>query len=291
MAKWEKIKSRGKVDDRRSNPGFGSLPIPMLGGSMGGLSITAVLLILLFSYVGGNTNVVDILGQLEPATQSVNQEISTEDFDAADEYKAFASQVLGSNNDYWQSVFSASSRTYIEPELVLFRNSTSSSCGGASSAVGPHYCSLDGTIYLDETFFEELQQRFGAKGGDVAEAYVIAHEVGHHVQQQLGLSEQVYRAKRSGDPNANDLSIKLELQADCFAGLWANSISDIGVFDPNEVQEAIDAAAAVGDDRIQKSTTGRVDPESWTHGSSAQRVRWFNTGLYSNGQPSVCDTF
>jgi predicted metalloprotease len=151
---------------------------------------------------------------------------------------------------------------------------------------------LDETIYIDETFFDELVTRFGAEGGDVAEAYVIAHEVGHHVQKRLGVMDQVQTAQQQAgsQEEANDLSVRLELQADCLAGVWANSLRDIGVFLPGEIQEAIDAAAAVGDDRIQERVQGQVSPERWTHGSSAQRVEWFTRG-FDTGDPSTCDTF
>jgi uncharacterized protein len=166
---------------------------------------------------------------------------------------------------------------------------TTSACGNASSAVGPHYCPLDRTIYLDETFFDELTRRFGAEGGDVAEAYVIAHEVAHHAQNELGIMDQVNKAAQSNEESANDLSVGIELQADCFAGLWANSIKDLGVFMPGEIKEALDAAAAVGDDRIQERVTGHINPESWTHGSSEQRVTWFNRG-FETGNLANCNT-
>lgn len=190
----------------------------------------------------------------------------------------------------WSNLFAQTGDAYTPPKLVLFRSATASSCGTATSQVGPHYCPLDQTIYLDETFFEELTNRFGAQGGDVAEAYVIAHEVAHHAQNELQIMDKVQMRRESNPDEANDLSIKLELQADCFAGLWAYSIKDAGVFTQNEIYEAMDAASAVGDDRIQERTTGYSNPETWTHGSSAQRVNWFNKG-YNSGQLSSCDTF
>lgn len=272
MALWDKITSRGNIEDRR-----GMRSSYAIGG--GSLSVGGIALILLLNYLGGG-DVIDVLSQLEN-TQVQTQEISTQDFEGADAYEVFASTVLGSNNDMWSTVFATNNQTYVPPRLVLFRQITESSCGGASSEVGPHYCPNDQTIYLDETFFEELQKRFGAKGGDVAEAYVIAHEVGHHVQNLLGVMEQDYEAR------SNEASIQLELQADCYAGLWAYSIKDQGVFEGGEIREAIDAAASVGDDRIQQSTTGRQNPESWTHGSSQQRVEWFNRG-YETGSPATC---
>jgi predicted metalloprotease len=188
----------------------------------------------------------------------------------------------------WTQVFKDSGKTYREPKLILFRGGTQSGCGIATSSVGPHYCPSDESIYLDETFFDELQSRFGAQGGDVAEAYVIAHEVGHHAQNQLGIMEQAQSGRTQSE--SNELSVKLELQADCFAGLWAHSIADRGVFEPNEILEAMDAAAAVGDDRIQQAVTGQINPESWTHGSSEDRKSWFSRG-YETGTPASCNTF
>lgn len=240
MAFWDKLSSRGHVEDRRSM-------VPVAGGiGVGGLALYLVATVLL----GGEVDLA---------------------------------QVLGSNNELWLRVFAQNNTSYSPPSLVLFRTATTSSCGSATSQVGPHYCTIDQTIYLDETFFDELRTRFGAQGGDVAEAYVIAHEVGHHVQNQLGILEETQRG-------GNDVSVQVELQADCFAGLWANSIRDQGVFEPGEIAEAMDAAAAVGDDRIQEKVTGYINPESWTHGSSAERVAWFTKG-YESGDVSVCDTF
>ena len=247
----------------------------MIGGGMG---LTGLIIVVAFTLLSGG-DITDVLSQVDTTQVVPTQSYNSADFEGADDYEVFAGTVLGSTDETWSQIFSDSGEDYPEPELVLFRGSTASACGGASSASGPHYCSLDETIYLDETFFEELQ-KLGTDGGDVAEAYVIAHEVGHHVQHQLGLLEQV---------NDNESSIKLELQADCFAGLWAYSIRDLGVFEPGEINEAIDAAAAVGDDRIQTTVTGRVNPESWTHGSSADRVAWFNTG-YASGSVAACDT-
>lgn len=274
MADWGKILSQGNVEDRR---GFGP--------AVGGLGIVGIVITLLFSFMtGAPIDVASILGQLQESGVGQSS-LTTQDFEGADDYEKFTSAVLGSTNDYWSQRFAEDQRTYTEPTLVLFRTATRSSCGLATSDVGPHYCPADQTIYLDETFFSELQRRYGAKGGDVAEAYVIAHEVGHHVQNQLGLLEQLQAGGGS-----NDASIKAELQADCYAGAWANSIAHLGVFGPGEINEAIDAAASVGDDRIQSSVTGQVNPETWTHGSSTERVRWFETG-FSSGQPETCNTF
>ncbi len=269
MANWNNLGGRGRVTDRR---GLGGMAVG------GGLGLTGLIIVVAFTLLSGG-NITDVLSQIDTSQVQSTQVYSAEDFEGADDYKVFASTVLGSTDETWSQIFENSGEDYPEPELVLFRGSTTSACGGATSAVGPHYCSLDETIYLDETFFDELT-RLDTEGGDVAEVYVMAHEVGHHVQHQLGLLDNA---------RDNEGSIQLELQADCFAGLWAHSIRDLGVFGPGEINEAIEAAAAVGDDRVQTTVTGRVNPETWTHGSSADRVNWFNKG-YETGLVSECDT-
>lgn len=273
MADWDKITSMGDVEDRR-----GASPLLIGGGGLG-LAGAAIVLFLNLFFGGGTIDMNSALEQLQQSQAGVQSGQSTE-FEGLDTYEKFSGAVLGSANDTWSAVFAQSGGNYNEPKLVLFRNYTTSACGGASAQVGPHYCPADQTIYLDETFFDELTKRFGAQGGDVAQAYVIAHEVGHHVQHELGTLEQ----QASG---SNDDSIRLELQADCFAGIWAYSVSQKGIFEAGEIREAIDAAAAVGDDRIQQKVQGRVNPESWTHGSSEQRVDAFNVG-YTTGKPSNC---
>lgn len=266
MALWDKITSRGSVDDRRSAAGYS------------GLGITGVVLLMGATYLLGG-NPLEILIQQAPALQQSLTKQDVTKFEGKDSYEVFVSQVLGSTNDAWKNIFSTVHKEYIPTQVVLFRNNTQSKCGGASAVVGPHYCPLDEKIYLDETFFTELHDRLGAKGGDVAEAYVIAHEVGHHVQHQLGIL--------GTEPIIKSQSVAIELEADCFAGLWAYSIKDAGVFEFGEVNEALDAAAAVGDDRIQQRTQGKIQPESWTHGSSAQRVDAFTKG-YTNGSFDAC---
>lgn len=284
MARWNRLGTSGNVDDRR---GMGR-GVATIGG-LGGVGLVVFLLISMFT--GGSGDFGQVLDQLAQTQQPAASGVQPEEFQGADDYEVFVSTVLGSTDELWTEIFAANDLAYVEPTLVLFRDATSSACGGAHSLVGPHYCPPDETIYVDETFFDELQSRFGAQGGDVAEAYVIAHEVGHHVQNRLGIMNDV-RMEQSGlsTENANQLSVSLELQADCFAGVWANSIRDAGVFLPGEIDEAIDAAAAVGDDRIQRSMEGQVRPENWTHGSSAQRVEWFTKG-FESGDPSTCNTF
>lgn len=283
MADWSKIGSRGNVQDRRA---MGPAKIG------GGLGIGGVVLLLLFNYLGGGS-VTDVLPQLLnqlESTQIVGENnLDTKQFEGEDNYEVFTSTVLGSANDMWTSFFNLNNLTFTPPSLVLFRTSTNSSCGGASSETGPHYCPLDETIYLDETFFDELTNRLGAKGGDVSQAYVIAHEVAHHAQYELGILNDKGQINGTEKMSENDQSIATELQADCFAGLWAYSIKDKGVFLPGEIGEALDAASAVGDDRIQQKINGRVNPETWTHGSSAERMRWFTRG-FETGSIASCDT-
>jgi len=277
MARWDNLKNRGKVIDRR-----GAAPL------VGGIGVAGVVLLLGVNFLlGGDLgDAIELLEQVPVQTQTQD----TSKFEGADDYEVFASTVLGSNNSMWQEVFLSQNKNYSEPTLVLFRGATASGCGTATSQVGPHYCPVDETIYLDETFFDELTNRFGARGGDVAEAYVIGHEVAHHVQNQLGIMEQVQRMKTNNPRQSNELSVLLELQADCFAGMWAHSIRDRNVFEPGEIAEAMDAAAAVGDDRIQESAGAQVNPERWTHGSSEQRVEWFNRG-FETGLLEACNTF
>jgi predicted metalloprotease len=243
------------------------------------VGIGTIALVALLNYALTGTvdvqNLSQQLQQIEQARGASSMQTTgtdTSKYAGNDSYEQFTSTVLGSTNDGWAAAFNGGGRTYVPPKFVLFRNSTQSACGGAYAQVGPHYCPTDSTIYLDETFFDELQSKFGGSTGDVAQAYVIAHEVGHHVQTELGIDK---------DP------IAMELMADCLAGMWAYSIRDQGVFEAGEIKEALDAASAVGDDNIQKRTQGTVNPESWTHGSSAQRVAAFNLG-YSSGDFERC---
>jgi len=280
MADWDKIKILGNVEDRRSNE-----PV-MIGG---GLTIASVAIFLIMNYFNGGSLTDGLLqvGEAVLEQQSVapvtNPNHSSDQFAGEDPYEVFASTVLGSSNDVWGRVFNQLKKVYPEPKLVLFRGSTESACGVATSAVGPHYCGADTTIYLDETFFDEMINRFGAQGGDVAQAYVIAHEVGHHVQNTLGTLNQY-----SGQDNQT--SVRLELQADCYAGGWANSIKSQNIFEPGEIREAMDAAAAVGDDTIQAKAQGYINPETFTHGTADERVKWFTRG-YDQGNFKACNTF
>jgi predicted metalloprotease len=287
VAKWDRLGTRGNVQDRRGMGRSGAA----LGG-IGGLGAVVVLLFVFLGGGGGTAGLEDVMNQLQESQAPQQSGPQPAEFQGEDDYEVFASTVLGSTDEVWNEIFTASGLDYVEPTLVLFRGATQSACGGANSAVGPHYCPTDETIYLDETFFDELTRRFGATGGDVAEAYVIAHEVGHHVQNRIGLMDEVRKAQQAAgsQEGANQLSVSVELQADCYAGVWAYSIRDAGVFLPGEIEEAIDAAASVGDDRIQQSVEGQITPERWTHGSSEQRVEWFTRG-FETGDPGLCDTF
>ena len=203
--------------------------------------------------------------------------------------KDFMEFVVEDVQGTWEDIFRDAGRDYPETDLVLFTQATPTGCGVGSSETGPFYCPADSKIYLDFSFFRALRDRFGAPG-DFAQAYVIAHEFGHHVQNVLGINEDVRREQQSNPGDANELSIRMELQADCFAGVWGHSAFNERLLESGDLDEGLDAAAAVGDDRIQRSTTGRVDPESWTHGSSEQRMEWFRRG-FDTGSVEDCDTF
>jgi predicted metalloprotease len=211
---------------------------------------------------------------------------------AGDDMGRFVAKVLGSTESTWQTVFSESGRRYEEPKLVLFTGATPTACGTGQSAMGPFYCPSDQKVYIDLAFFRDLRERFHAPG-EFAQAYVIAHEVGHHVQNLLGISDQVRAAQqRSRNPAAaNALSVRQELQADCFAGIWGHRADSMQrILEPGETEQALTAASAIGDDRLQRQTQGRIVPESFTHGTSEQRVRWFKRGMES-GDIRQCDTF
>lgn len=293
--KWKRNTGFDQIEDRRGQGGGfgggmlgggsrgGGIPIPIPTGRGGGIGsiIVVVVLFLLFSGVlGGNGLTGGGLGGGGGAPGGTLDPQSDTDQQLA--------YIVADIQDYWADEFSARGRDYPATKLVLFDGGTTSACGPASAATGPFYCPADQKVYLDLGFFDELKSRFGAQGGDFAMAYVVAHEFGHHVQTVLGISEQVQRDAEANPGSRNELSVRQELQADCLAGAWANSArSDL---EAGDIEEALSAASAVGDDRIQESTTGRIDPESWTHGSAEQRVEWFDRGFQS-GDPDACDTF
>jgi predicted metalloprotease len=226
-----------------------------------------------------------------PAQVSVDGDAEGRRGAPEDELGRFAATVLGSTEDVWRRKFAAKGGAYRLPTLVLFSDQVASACGFTSAAVGPFYCPADQKVYIDLSFFSELDRRFGAPG-DFAQAYVIAHEVGHHVQNLLGLSDKVHAARQRQSPEeANAMSVRLELQADCLAGVWAHDANrETQLLEPGDIEEGLAAAAAIGDDRLQRQAQGYTVPESWTHGSSEMRARWLRRGLDS-GDTSVCDTF
>jgi predicted metalloprotease len=201
----------------------------------------------------------------------------------------FVSFVLDDNQKTWTGIFSSNGRSYRHAKLVLFRNAIDSACGSAESATGPFYCPGDEKVYIDLGFFDELKQRFGAPG-EFAQAYVLAHEIGHHIQRQLGVDSKVRDAARQNPGSRNELSVRQELQADCFAGIWAHSTQQRDLLEQGEVEQALNAAAAVGDDRLQRMSGRQVNPDSFTHGTSAQRQQWFQRG-FSDGNVEACNTF
>lgn len=278
--KWEGRRQSKNVEDRR---GMGTTGKVVAGGGLIGI---VLLLINLFGGEGAQ-NIAPILEQLQQqqSTESPAQPLSAED----EKMGQFASTVLADTEDVWHRIFKENGMTYKEAGMVLFRGSVQSACGGATSASGPFYCPVDHKIYMDLDFFDELQTRFGAKGGDYAIAYVIAHEVGHHVQTLLGTSGKVRQLQQNmSKTEANKLSVSLELQADFYAGLWTHYNSKY--LEEGDIEEALSAAQAVGDDAIQKKMQGHVVPDSFTHGTSEQRVKWFGKG-FKTGDIKQGDTF
>jgi len=273
--------SRENIEDRRGQSGFG-------GGMRGGpIGIGVVLVLLVLTLVTGKNflSLVDTgasTGGSEPSSSSGPVEASPEEEQVVD----VMNSVLKDNQQTWSQLLGGQ---YRSTTLVLFRQSTDTACGYGQAASGPFYCPSDGKVYLDLSFFDELHRRFGAPG-DFAQAYVVAHEVGHHIQNLTGLERRVRQSQQQRPDTARELSVRLELQADCFAGVWGHAAAQRGHLDPDDVDEGLRAAAAIGDDRIQRQSGGAVHPESFTHGSSAQRVEWFRRGL-ERGSPEACDTF
>lgn len=278
--KWEGRRQSKNVEDRR---GMGTTGKVVAGGGLIGIIL---LLINLFGGEGAQ-NIAPILEQLQQqqSTDAPAQPLSQED----EKMGRFVATVLADTEDVWHKIFSENGMTYKEPGMVLFRGSVQSACGGATSASGPFYCPADQKIYMDLDFFDELQTRFGAQGGDYAIAYVIAHEVGHHVQTLLGTSGKVRQLQQKmSKTEGNKLSVSLELQADFYAGLWTHYNSKY--LEEGDIEEALSAAHAVGDDAIQKKMQGHVVPDSFTHGTSEQRVKWFGRG-FKTGDIKQGDTF
>ncbi|MEP0958264.1 zinc metallopeptidase [Leptolyngbya sp. FACHB-1515] len=254
---------------------------PVVGGGLG-----TIVIALIVAFLGGDPSVVFDQAAQNPQIQAP-QNRSPQD----DQMVEFVSAVLGDTEDTWGEIFAQNGERYVEPKLVIFSDAVQSGCGVAQSSAGPFYCSRDQTVYIDLEFYRELRNRFQAPG-DFAQAYVIAHEVGHHVQNITGTLSQVNSLRqRSSEARSNELSVRLELQADCYAGVWGHHADrSRQILEQGDIEEAINAASAIGDDNIQQKTRGYVDPESFSHGSSEQRARWFARGLQT-GDPSQCDTF
>jgi len=286
--RWRTGRRSDNVEDRR---GDGGSPMPIGRVGMGG-GLGLIVLVLAAAYFGIDPAV--LLQGMGGAVQDQGPSVSPEQRQpsaADDEMKQFMSVVLADTEDTWGALFAQSGKHYVEPTLVLYTGGTSTACGFGQAAMGPFYCPPDQRVYVDLSFYDDLRQRFGAPG-DFAQAYVLAHEIGHHVQNQLGISDKVQAARqRADEAEANALSVRLELQADCLAGLWAHHANrSRQILESGDVEEALRAASAIGDDRLQRQSRGYVTPDSFTHGSAAQRTRWFRRGLES-GKFSGCDTF
>ena len=293
--KWEGQRESDQIEDRRDGGGGGGGGGIRIGGGRGvGLGTIAIALVAGWIFGINPGTIIGVLGGLEGAAPGATQQAPAPGATRSapqDENARFVSTVLASTEDIWQETFQASGRDYRKPVLVLYRGSTRSACGTGQAAMGPFYCPGDEKVYLDLGFFETMRRQLGAPG-DFAQAYVVAHEVGHHVQHLLGITDRVDALRgRQSEAQANAMSVRLELQADCFAGVWAGRSQQAkNWLEQGDLEEAMNAAAQIGDDTLQQNAGGAVRPESFTHGSSAQRMRWFQRGFQS-GQVSQCDTF
>ncbi len=277
--RWSGRRESNNVEDHRG--GGGGRPAKLaIGGGLG------LVVLIVGALLGVDTQSLLGGGGAGPSAPTSGAQAPLND-----EQKRFVSVILADTEQTWGALFKAQGKRYQEPKLVLFEGQVASACGHQSAAVGPFYCPADQKAYLDLTFFGDLDRRFGAPG-DFARAYVVAHEIGHHVQNLLGTSTDVHRKRQAmGKVEGNRMAVRLELQADCYAGVWAHAAHrERKLLEPGDLEEGLRAASAIGDDTLQKRGGGRVQPESWTHGSSAQRVKWFRRG-FETGQPSACDTF
>ncbi len=283
--RWQGRRESDNVEDRRNDSGS-----PMMGSGRGFRiptgkgGIVILLVVVVAGYYG-----VDLTGLLtgEPVSQQQTQRsVSPQDEEAA----KFTKVILATTEDTWAKQFSAMGREYQQPRLVMYRGATRTGCGTGQSVMGPFYCPADSTVYIDLSFYDDMKNKLGADG-DFAQGYVIAHEVGHHVQKLLGIEAKVRQQQQNASQTeVNRLSVRMELQADCFAGVWGNDMQKQDVLEAGDVQEALNAAEAIGDDRLQKQSQGRVVPDSFTHGTSEQRYTWFKRG-FDSGDPAQCNTF
>lgn len=283
--RWQGRRESDNVEDRRGQSGS-----PMGGGGgfrlpSGKGGIVLLIIVLVAGYYG-----VDLTGMLtgEPVSQqqTTQRSISPQDEEAA----KFTKVILADTEDTWGAIFKDMGRQYPQPKLVMYRGATRTACGTGQSVMGPYYCPADSTVYIDLSFYDEMRNKLGA-GGDFAQGYVIAHEVGHHVQKLLGIESKVRQLQQNASQaEANRLSVKMELQADCFAGVWGYNMQKQDYMETGDLQEALNAAEAIGDDRLQQQSQGRVVPDSFTHGTSQQRYTWFKRG-FDSGDPAQCNTF
>ena len=275
------------IDQRGGGGGAGLGGIPLRVG--GGGSIALVLVYVAIQLLSGGGKSFGVSPGFDDALRAPDGKPIPADQDPERDLKDFSSYVFTNANDAWEGIFRKQGQPYERAKLVLYRSGVSTGCGNASSAVGPFYCPADERVYLDLSFYQDMERELGAPG-DFAWAYVIAHEVGHHVQKELGTSDKVRGLQQDNPDDANELSVRLELQADCYSGVWASTVFAAGDIEPGDFDEAFRASEAVGDDRLQRKARGSVDPDSFTHGSSEQRKKWFKRGQES-GEPAACDTF
>jgi len=295
---WKGRRQSGNIEDERGTdptppPGDpfgrrGGLNIPVGRGGIGSI-VLIVIVVIVLQLMGVDVSQLLGDGSSQSPGQGQTQRTTSQTASSNDDAKAFVATVLGDTEDTWNGIFASMGKQYEEPKLVLFSNSYPSACGQASAATGPFYCPTDRKVYLDMAFFDEMSQRFSASG-DFADAYVVAHEVGHHVQNLLGILPRFNRARQSmSEADANAASVRIELQADCFAGIWGKFTEQKGLLESGDLDEALNAAHQIGDDTLQKQAQGYVVPDSFTHGTAAQRATWFKRG-FDSGKLTACDT-
>lgn len=282
--RWQGRRGSDNIEDRRNDSrgpmmGGGGFRLP---GGKGGVVLLVIVVIASFYGV----DLTSLLTGGQPVSQQTSRSVSPNEDEAA----KFTSVILATTEDTWGQIFERQGRTYQQPKLVMYRGATRTGCGTGQSVMGPFYCPADSTVYIDLSFYDDMNSKLGAEG-DFAQGYVIAHEVGHHVQKLMGIEPKVREMQRNAsEAEVNRLSVRMELQADCFAGVWGHSMQQQGVLEAGDLQEALNAAEAIGDDRLQQQSQGRVIPDSFTHGTSEQRYTWFKRG-FDSGDPAQCNTF
>ncbi|MDN8543291.1 MULTISPECIES: neutral zinc metallopeptidase [Erwinia] len=283
--RWQGRRESDNVEDRRNESGGNSMGAGRMRIPRGKGGIILLIVVMIAGYYG-----YDLTPLLTGESTSLSSQQQQRSTPQQDEAAKFTSVMLATTEDTWQKIFEKMGKTYTPPKLVMYRGATRTGCGTGQSVMGPFYCPTDSTVYIDLSFYDEMKNKLGADG-DFAQGYVVAHEVGHHVQHLLGIEPKVRQLQQQGgQKQANQLSVKLELQADCFAGVWGHYMQQENVLEPGDLQEALNAAEAIGDDRLQQKSQGRVVPDSFTHGTSEQRYSWFKKG-FDSGNPGQCDTF